>query len=81
MLVRQTEALLQDADRDLRIVAPRQGALSREALEQFRTARRFVVMAQDALKVKNYYAALATARKAAAMAGLLVRGAPLPIAP
>jgi hypothetical protein len=78
-LAQQTLDLLRDAERDLAVVATR--PMSRDAREQFRTAERFVKMAREALGVRNYSAAFATARKAAAMAGLLVRGAPLPIAP
>jgi hypothetical protein len=78
-LVAETNHLLENAERDLAAAGTR--PLSRDAREQHRTAIRFVGMARDALKVRNYYAALASAKKAAAMAGLLVRGEPLPTAP
>jgi hypothetical protein len=79
MMAQQTEALLQAAERDLKTVEAK--PISREARDQMRYAQRFVAIAKEALSQQNFYRALASAQKAAAIAALLVRGDPLPTAP
>jgi hypothetical protein len=73
-LEHKTRELLEAADRDLNRLS--EETLKGGAPQQYRSARRFVQMAKEALEHKNYLYAHATAQKAAAMAGLLVRRLP-----
>jgi hypothetical protein len=65
---------LTEAQRNLDQVNPRSKTFSAEARAQYDRAKGFIRMAQDALKIKNYMYAETLADKAAAVAGLLVKG-------
>jgi len=67
----RTRTLLVRANSDLARVDMKQ--LSRDAREQYDQARRFIRLAEDALKDKNVTYAKELAEKAAALAALLVK--------
>jgi hypothetical protein len=73
----RTRDMLDAADRDLKRVSL--NSLSRDARAQYFAAQRFVTIAREALESRNYLYAHATAQKAAKMAGLLIKGVPLPL--
>ena len=62
---------LNRAEADLKLVQPR--SLPADAREQYDSAERFVRMAHDAIRVKNFVYALYCADKAATLASLLVK--------
>jgi outer membrane biosynthesis protein TonB len=68
---KRVRSLIGDAERDLGKVDYRM--LSRDAREQYDTARGFVRQAEQWLKLKNYLYAEQLASKAAALASLLVK--------
>jgi len=68
---RHIRSLVGDAERDLGKVDHL--SLSRDAREQYDTARGFIRQAQQWLKLKNYLYAEQLASKAAALASLLVK--------
>jgi len=71
-LERQTQTLLNEAQRDLnRVVA---STLNTDALAQYNQAKRFVTQAQDALRKKQYFYAKGLADKAATLASQLPKG-------
>ena len=67
----QARERLQNAQRDLNRV--QRSSLSPDAREQYDTATRFVRMAEDAIKLKNFVYASYCADKAATLASLLVK--------